>query len=81
MSALYMTAGERAVWTAVYAATWANLRGLNLRGMRAVDDDVNIARQAADEAWGAVTALREIAKPDVCTDFWEDASDVIMAGR
>lgn len=66
-----MTPGERDVWIAVYAANWTRLRSEK----RAWDtSDATLALEAADEAGGAVEALREVRKSP---DFGADAREVI----
>lgn len=69
-----MTDGERMVWAAAYAASWAQLRGFQ-RSYGGDRPDTSIASDAADEAWGALYALREIASGD--GDFAADAIAMI----
>lgn len=76
MSALMMTAGEQRVWIAAYAASWAQLREFKRKYGRP-EDDSDLAKQAVDEAWGAVTELRALAKPGACYDFGDDIRDIL----
>lgn len=69
-----MTNGERMVWTATYAASWTQQRTFTQKYGLAADD---IGAIAADEAWGALEALREIANSDR-GDFKEEARAVLF---
>lgn len=66
-----MTPGERDVWIAVYAANWTRLRSEKRAWGTS---DATLALEAADEAGGAVEALREVRNSP---DFGADARAVI----
>lgn len=67
---------ERMVWAAAYAAAWALLREFR-RSHGGPQSDAGIARDAADEAWGALHELRAIAAGEDPNDFEDDARSVI----
>jgi hypothetical protein len=68
------TDGERMVWAAAYAATWAQLR--EFQKSHGLDRDLaSIASESADEAWGALDELRDLAAAD--GDFAADARAVL----
>lgn len=69
------TSGERMVWAATYAAAWTRL--LDFKRKHGPDDTEfkTIALEAADEAWGALDELREMAHAD--GDFAADALAMI----
>lgn len=69
-----VTDGERMVWAAAYAASWAQLRAFQ-RSYGGDRSDANIASESADEAWGALDALRELSGDS--GDFAADAIAVI----
>lgn len=74
MSESPKTPGERAVWTAVFAATYVHLRQFH-RSHGGPQTNDGMARDACDEAWGALNELRAIAADDA--DFSADAKAVI----
>ena len=71
-----MTDGERMVWAAAYAASWAMLREFK-RKHGGAPDNHGLADNAADEAWGALHELRMLASGEVESDSQDDAKAVI----
>lgn len=70
-----MTAGERAVWAAVYAAEWVRLSGQDAPDY----EDIEKADEAARQAYCAVLALRTL--PVSTSDWSDDAREIINGGE
>jgi hypothetical protein len=74
--ALNMTTGELAVWRSAFTVAMDRLRETFSHSPSAANADHtrNLAISAADEAWGTVTALREIVNSN---DFGSDVRQAI----